>query len=166
MSLAPKHLFAAVVPSLWSAGNAALGTLGIDHAASSFDVRSTLDFDPHASAQPVVQVGQDAALGPLLEVVMHRTLGRKRTRQQLPLATGLQLVEQGVEHGSQIDLSLWPALGFHLDRGTEQRPLFIRQVGVVGLALDSRLARCYHRFAPSCDCAVVFAPSTYHNEGV
>lgn len=78
MPLAPKDLLAAIKAPFWPASNAALGALGVDYPAGRLGVLAAFDLDPYPSAQRVVDHGPDALLGPFLEVVVHRTLGRKR----------------------------------------------------------------------------------------
>ena len=163
MALAPIHLLAAVKPPFWPASDAPLGALGVDYAAGRLDVLPSLDFDPHPSAQCVVDLHQDAVLGPLLEVVVDRALRRKGAWQHLPLAPALELGEQAVAHGAQVDSPLRSGLGLHLDLRAEQLPLCSGQVGRVRLALDSRLAQCYHRFTPRCGLRVTSATSAYHS---
>ncbi len=148
MALAPIDLLAAVEAPFWSTSNTTLGALGVDHTASCLDVLPPFDFDPNPPAQRVVDLHQNAFLGPLLDVVMDRTLGRKRARQQFPLAPALQLVEQAVDHCSQVYPPLRSGLGLHLDIRADHLPLLIGQVGRVALRVDSGVRQCYHLGTP------------------
>lgn len=79
MALAPKHLFAASKAAFWSARNAALGALGVNHPAGWLTVIAALDLALNPSAQRVVDRRPDAFDGPLLNIVVDRALGRERT---------------------------------------------------------------------------------------
>ena len=157
MPLAPINLLAPVEAPLRPSSNTTLGALCVAHTACGLDVLASLDLGPNPSAQCVVELHQDAYLAPLLDVVVDCTRGRKRTRQQFPLASALQLIEQAVENRSQVHPSLRPSLGLHLDRGANLLPLLIGQVGRVRLALNSRLARCYHPSTPLCGLLIASA---------
>ena len=75
-----------------------------------------------------------AVVAPLLEVVPDGALGQQVVRQQLPLAAGAGLVEQGVEHLADVGRAR-PAAGLgRRDQRLDDRPLGVGQVGLGGLS--------------------------------
>lgn len=69
----------------------------------------------------------------MLEVVPDGALGEQVVREQLPLAAGAGLVQEGVEHLPHVDRAGPPAGLGGRDEGLDVLPLGVGQVGPIGL---------------------------------
>src|SRR5512143_1809114 len=131
MSLPPVDLLARIIASLPTTLGA-LDRLAVDIR----DPRRRLASLGHAQLLPqgVGDPLPGAIVAPLREVVPDGALGQQVVRQQLPLATGAGLVQEGVEHLPHVGLAWSPARLGGRDQGLDDLPLLVGQVGLVGLA--------------------------------
>ncbi len=76
---------------------------------------------------------------PAGEVIPGRPLGNEVVGQVVPLAAGARLVEQGVDHLTQVDDARAAARLGRRQQGLDQLPLGVRQVRTIRLAHDRGL---------------------------
>ena len=99
-------------------------------------------------AKAVVNRGQNSVLAPLSKGMKDRLVGRKRFWEQVPRATGLYEVEDGVDHQSPWRRRPAGGGGFGQHRG-ENLPLGIGDIGVEIGVLHRLDSRCRGNLAAS-----------------
>ena len=125
MLLSARDLFMGVVAALLAAF-AGLHRLAVDATGAGRGGAAGLLAD--LLPQRFMNVFQGAVVTPLIEVAPYRTLGWEVLRQIAPLTSRLEKVEdrvQHVTHGSRAR----SATGKDRDKGLDQGPLFVREVG-------------------------------------
>ena len=86
---------------------------------------------PHFGAEAVVEPGQQTIAGPLTKMRIHGLPRREVFGQEPPLGTGLDQIEDGVDHLAQG--GAWTTAFFGGGQeAAEQLPLVVSEVGVVG----------------------------------
>src|ERR1700730_15289727 len=128
MTLAAANLLVAVVPML-PAHLGGLNALGVNAGgAGRFLPRG---FATDLAAQGVEDLLPDDVVLPGDEVVPGGALGQQVVRQVVPLHAGPRLVEQRVDHLTQIDLAR-AAAGFGgQDQRLNEVPLRVSQIGAI-----------------------------------
>ena len=132
MAFPPSDLLAPVIP-------ATVGDLGrLDRlAVDARDARIGVVTTGGADLPP--QGVEDRLPGPvglpLGEVVIHRALGRQVVREHVPLAPRTGEIEDGVEHLPHV-VGPRPSHTINRDQRLDNRPLFVGQIGRVGLTHD------------------------------
>src|SRR4051812_13286023 len=74
---------------------------------------------------------KDTGVAPTAEIAEHRALGRQVLGDETPWYSASQNVEDGVDDLSQRPSGLAPSRGRPWEKGCDNRPLCIRQVGFV-----------------------------------
>src|SRR5512135_3555183 len=144
MSLPPVDLLARIIASLPTTLGA-LDRLAVDIR----DPRRRLASLGHAQLLPqgVGDPLPGAIVAPLGEGVVDGALGQQVVRQQLPLAAGAGLVQQGIEDLPYVDLAGPTAGQGGGDQGLDDLPLGVGQVGLVGLT-HRGIGRCAKGWTP------------------
>src|SRR5277367_2001207 len=129
MAFASLDLLATVVADL-AADLGPFDRLGVDAGGTGGLLTTGLGAD--ASSQRVEDGLPGAIAVPALEVIVGGSLGDEVVRQEVPLATGAALVEQGVDDLAQVDRPR-STTGFGgQQNGFDQGPLGVAQVGGIG----------------------------------
>src|SRR2546423_293362 len=130
MALAAVDLLVAVVAAL-AAHLGRLDALRVDAAGAGGPLPGGLATD--LAAQGVEDLLPGAVLLPGDEVVPDGALGQQVVRQVVPLHAGPRLVEQGVDHLTQVNRARPAAVLGGRDQGLDEFPLGIGQIGAIRL---------------------------------
>ena len=88
---------------------------------------------PGGAVERAMQPGPDAVEPPATEVPPDRPRGREIARQQAPLGTGAQQMEDRVDNGTQVRAARPAARPWWRKVWRDQRPLGIGQIGRTGV---------------------------------
>ena len=126
-TLAALGFLGGIVADLAAVG---AGAHGLTVEAGGGGLRVFANGLPHLGAEAVVEPGQQAVAGPLAEMMIDRLPRREVFGQEPPLGTGLDQIEDGVEHFAQG--GAWAAAFFGgRQEAAQQVPLFVGEVSVV-----------------------------------